>query len=470
MKREVLCMHSGALDRDVNMIVYGEGGYPTIVFQVQDAKCNNFEDFGMIDVLAPFIDGGQIQVFSVDSFDEDSWSSTADNASRAAAQERYFNFATDELVPFVQQINGSSLRPISMGCSMGATHAAIVAFRRPDLYQGCIAMSGVYRTGYFFGDWMNETLYNNDIPAFLTNMPEGHPYVDLYNHRQLVLCTGQGAWELGLSDVRYIDDQLRRLHAAHWCDYWGIDVSHDWPWWRKQVVYFLPEVLADIKRTTEAEAARAAEQQQAEAAAEAEAPVEVEATAEAEAPAEAEVAAEAPVEVEAPAEAAAEAEVATEAAVEAEAEVEAPAEAEAKTETPVEAAVEIEAAAEAEAPAEAPVEEKPAPKKRATRRTPTKKATAAKKTTTRRTTRKTTAKAAAAEEDAATTEPSEEKPATTTRKTTRRTTRKTAAAKADTADAAGEATEKKPATKRATTRKTTTRKTTRRSTKKADEE
>ena len=28
-----------------------------------------------------------------------------------------------------------------------------------------------------------------------------------------------------------------------WVDYWGFDVSHDWPWWFKQVSYFVPELL-----------------------------------------------------------------------------------------------------------------------------------------------------------------------------------------------------------------------------------
>ncbi|MBP3894128.1 MAG: esterase family protein [Atopobiaceae bacterium] len=247
MKREYYNQHSDILNEDMSMIVYGEGGYPVIAFQAQDAKSNNFEDFGMIDVLAPFIDEGRIQVFSVDNLDEQSWSDQGgDNGARAWRQEQYFQFVTDELVPRVRAWNNSDRRPLAVGCSMGATHAAIAALRRPDLFQGCIALSGVYRTSFFFGDWMDENLYNNDIPAFLTNMTTDHPYVDLYNQRQLVMCVGQGAWEEGVDDLRYIDDQLNRLGVNHWCDFWGTDVNHDWPWWRKQMPYFMNEVLNDI--------------------------------------------------------------------------------------------------------------------------------------------------------------------------------------------------------------------------------
>lgn len=278
MKREYYKQHSDVLNEDMSMIVYGEGGYPVIAFQCQDSKSNNFEDFGMIDVLAPFINDGRIQIFSVDNLDEESWSDEGgDKGARAWCQEEYFKFVTDELVPRVHAWNNSDLRPLAVGCSMGATHAAIAALRRPDLFQGCIALSGVYSTRYFFGDWMDENLYNNDIPAFLTNMPADHPYVDLYNQRQLVMCVGQGAWELGIDDLHYIDGQLNRLGVKHWCDFWGTDVNHDWPWWRKQMPYFMNEVLNDI--AAQNEAAAKAEPEQAPA------PVVEEAKQEAKAPA-----------------------------------------------------------------------------------------------------------------------------------------------------------------------------------------
>ena len=43
-----------------------------------------------------------------------------------------------------------------------------------------------------------------------------------------------------------MDSPLLLLHdkGIHaWVDFWGYDCSHDWPWWYKQVVYFLPYLL-----------------------------------------------------------------------------------------------------------------------------------------------------------------------------------------------------------------------------------
>lgn len=258
MYRDAISYHSNVLGEDLGVIVYGMTGYPIIVFQTQDSKCTNYEDFGMISELADYIDSGKVQLFCVDSIDQESWSNTNGEKSwRAQRQEDYFRFVTDELVPYVHDRNGSDLRPLATGCSMGATHSAIAALRRPDLFQGCIALSGVYRTSFFFGDWMDENLYMNDMVQMLHDLPADHPYIDLYNHRSLCFCVGQGAWEDGLSDLRDMDASFKRLGINTWCDFWGYDVNHDWPWWKKQMRYFLPIVLEDVKKELAEEAASA---------------------------------------------------------------------------------------------------------------------------------------------------------------------------------------------------------------------
>jgi esterase/lipase superfamily enzyme len=258
MYRDAISYHSNVLGEDLGVIVYGMTGYPIIVFQTQNSKCTNYEDFGMISELADYIDGGKVQLFCVDSIDQESWSNTnGDKSWRAQRQEDYFRFVTDELVPYVHDRNGSDLRPLATGCSMGATHSAIAALRRPDLFQGCIALSGVYRTSFFFGDWMDENLYMNDMVQMLHDLPADHPYIDLYSHRSLCFCVGQGAWEDGLSDLRNMDASFKRLGISAWCDFWGYDVNHDWPWWKKQMRYFLPIVLEDVKKELAEEAAEA---------------------------------------------------------------------------------------------------------------------------------------------------------------------------------------------------------------------
>ncbi len=260
MNRETVTAHSKNLGKDMSIRVYGESGWPTIAFPIQDAMSDCYEQFVMVDAMKDYIESGKIQLFVLDSVDAEGWSDRGgDNVLRVKVIEAFYNYVCEEVVPFVHERNSSDLRPLTMGCSLGATHALVAFLRRPDLFQGVIALSGGYDAQFFFGDWMNTTLYFNSPVHFLPNTPHDHPYIDLYNRREIVLCCGQGAWEEeGLRTEHIVDDAFRALGVDAWCDYWGTDVDHDWPWWQKQVQYFLPYVLDEAEKYHAEEVAEAA--------------------------------------------------------------------------------------------------------------------------------------------------------------------------------------------------------------------
>ena len=260
MNRETVTAHSKNLGKDMSIRVYGDSGWPIIAFPIQDAMSDSYEQFGMVDAMKDYLEGGKVQLFVLDSVDAEGWSDRGgDNVLRVKVIEAFYNYVCEEVVPFVHERNGSDLRPLTMGCSLGATHALVAFLRRPDLFQGVIALSGGYDAQFFFGDWMNTTLYFNSPVHFLPNTPQDHPYISLYNRREIVLCCGQGAWEEeGLRTEHIVDDAFRALGVNAWCDYWGTDVDHDWPWWQKQVQYFLPYVLDEAEKYHAEEAAEAA--------------------------------------------------------------------------------------------------------------------------------------------------------------------------------------------------------------------
>ena len=75
-------------------------------------------------------------------------------------------------------------------------------------------------------------------------MPEDHPYIDIYNQKKIIICAGQGPWEeQGLPSVHHLKSIFSRKGIGAWVDLWGYDVCHDWPWWKKQIRYFLPYLL-----------------------------------------------------------------------------------------------------------------------------------------------------------------------------------------------------------------------------------
>ena len=179
--------------------------------------------------------------------DRETWSNVwGDKGWRAARQEDYYNYLIEEVLPFIRTENGTGRLPIAVGCSLGGLHAAIVFLRRPDLFGGMMALSGVYDAKFFFDGWEDGTLYQNSPVDFLANMPADHPYISLYNQRRIVFCVGQGRWE---DEGRRTTAIMRDIFAAKgihgWVDFWGYDVDHDWCWWKKQLRYFLPYVLGE---------------------------------------------------------------------------------------------------------------------------------------------------------------------------------------------------------------------------------
>ena len=252
-KKSVVC-GSAILGKDMHVNVYGKKGLPVVMFPTLAASPESLEDAGVIDELAEYLDSGIIQLFCTETVDQESWAAAGDPAERAARQETYYHYVVDELVPLVHKVSKSTARPLAMGADMGATHAAIALLRRPDLFQGCVCLSGSYDARRYFGEWMDATLYDNTPCAFLPQMPLDHPYVAVYNQRQLLFCTGQEASEAdSLRCTREMDANLACLGVEAWCDYWGGDVTHNWYWWKKQLRYFLPIVLDDVEKTTAAE-------------------------------------------------------------------------------------------------------------------------------------------------------------------------------------------------------------------------
>ena len=190
MHIEEITHYSNCLDREMHMMIYGHGGVPFLAFPTQDSLCHNYEEFGMIRELSDYLENGQIQYFVVDTIDKESWSEGDwDKGRRAWKQELYFHYIVDEVMPFILERTGGKL-PMTTGCSLGANHAVLTFLRRPDLFSGCVALSGLYDSNVFFKGWMNDTLYDNSPECFLPNMSPDHPYIDLYNQKQIIICVG----------------------------------------------------------------------------------------------------------------------------------------------------------------------------------------------------------------------------------------------------------------------------------------
>ncbi len=251
METQYIKNYSPALNKDMECKIYGHAGRPVLFIPCQDGRFFDFENFHMTDAWSPWIDAGRVMVFSIDTIDAETWSNkTGDPRWRSERFEAWITYITNELTPMIQSItkerNGWEGNPgiLTFGCSLGATHAANLFFRRPDLFDGTLALSGIYTADYGFDGYMDGLVYNNSPVHYLANMPEDHPYIEMYNQRKGIICVGQGPWEIPQSTFQL--KQILESKGIHvWVDIWGYDVAHDWDWWYKQVAYFVPYLLGD---------------------------------------------------------------------------------------------------------------------------------------------------------------------------------------------------------------------------------
>ena len=237
------------LGRDMECKVWGHAGHPVLFIPCQDVRYFDFENFKMTDVWGPWIESGQVMVLGIDTIDLETWSNKdGDGRWKAERHEAWIRYITDEVVPHLRNLanekNGWEGYPgiITFGCSLGATHAANLYLRRPDLFDGTLALSGIYTSEYGFGSYMDDIVYQNSPVHYMRNLPTDHPYINMFNQQKAVICVGKGDWEIP-DTTKELKAILAEKGINIWVALWGYDVKHDWDWWYKQVVFFLPYVL-----------------------------------------------------------------------------------------------------------------------------------------------------------------------------------------------------------------------------------
>ena len=73
MQRQYIKWHSPSLHREMELLAFGDRGFPVLVFPTSGGRFCEYEDRGMVNALRPKIDRGELQVICVDSVDQESW-------------------------------------------------------------------------------------------------------------------------------------------------------------------------------------------------------------------------------------------------------------------------------------------------------------------------------------------------------------------------------------------------------------
>ena len=239
MRRDITTWWSPNLNKNMEICAYGHYGTAILMFPSAAADYLEYERFYLIDSIAPFIESGKIKVYSINSINSESWlNDRMHGREKSVRHQQYNNYVVEEVVPFIFRDCDGQVPIITSGVSLGALHAANSLFRRPDVFDGTIAMSGIYDLKEYSKGYFDEDCYFNSPMDYLPNLTDQYWLNLLRSKHHIHILSGSGSYEDPNASVE-ISRVLDSKGIPFDLDIWGKDYTHDWPTWRAM----LPHVI-----------------------------------------------------------------------------------------------------------------------------------------------------------------------------------------------------------------------------------
>lgn len=240
MVKEHHSWYSPALNKEMPIAIYGHYGPALLMIPTAAADYLEYERFQLIEELRHLIDAGKIKIFSVNSINMESWmNKQMEGAHKAIRQNQFNEYIFNEVVPFIKTFTSNETPIITCGASFGALHSMNLFLKRPDLFSGVIAMSGVYDLMEYTDGYYDEQVYFNSPSHYIPNLTD-HDILEKIRNGKMIIATGSGNHEDPNANRRF-SDLLNNKSIPHRLEIWGEDFHHDWPTWRKMLPYFLSE-------------------------------------------------------------------------------------------------------------------------------------------------------------------------------------------------------------------------------------
>jgi esterase/lipase superfamily enzyme len=220
----------------MELLVFGHGGTPYLVFPSSMGSFFEYEDTGMVGALADKLRQGGLQLVCVASVDRESWYNKAahprQRVERALAYEQYL---LNDVVPFIRHRNPNNAIGVT-GCSFGAYQALTLALRHPNVVASCVAMSGAFRIQQFLDGYYDQDCYFLCPPDFLPGLDDPW-YLDRYRRHKWLLTTGEH--DICLRDNERMSNLLTAKGIPNSLHVWQ-GMWHEWSWWQKMAQAYLP--------------------------------------------------------------------------------------------------------------------------------------------------------------------------------------------------------------------------------------
>jgi esterase/lipase superfamily enzyme len=198
-----------------------------------------YERFQLIDSLAPYINGGKVKVFSINSINNESWLNNDMQGEHKAHRQNQFNdYVYNEVIPFIKNNTSYQTPIITCGASFGALHSMNLFLRRPDLINGVIAMSGVYNLMEYTKGFYDQQVYYNSPMHYIPNLTLHNVLEQIRRSSHIHILTGSGDFEAP-DAAKEFAGVLYNKGINYELDVWNHDWKHDWPTWRAMLPAYL---------------------------------------------------------------------------------------------------------------------------------------------------------------------------------------------------------------------------------------
>jgi esterase/lipase superfamily enzyme len=242
MNREYHCWHSSYLKRDMELLVFGHAGAKVLMFPTRDGRFYEYENMGIIDVLADKICNGYLQIYCVDSLAQESfYNTTTHPVERIQRHMQFEQYVLHEVLPFMNKLNPHPCT-IAHGCSLGAFHATNLAFRHPHLFRKLCAFSGRYdltlAVEYFhnlFDGYYDQDIYFHTPSHFLPQLSCAQQLKQLRN-MDIVFTIGKE--DPFLANNRQLSQILSAKNIPHALHEWD-GRAHRGNSWRKMAAIYI---------------------------------------------------------------------------------------------------------------------------------------------------------------------------------------------------------------------------------------
>lgn len=242
MQREYHQWFSPNLRRRMELLVFGHAGARVLLFPTRTGRFYDYENWGIIESLRHQIESGWIQVYTLDSIDQESfycfWAHPHGRILRHAEFEEYI---LNEVIPFSESKNNNSCL-MSVGCSMGAFHAVNIAFRHPHLFAKVIGLSGRYdltiNVGMFnnlLDGYYSDYVYFHSPSQFIPNMAESKQLDDLRKMDVTIVC---GKEDPFVDNNRVLSENMWRKNIHHKYYEWD-GLAHKAKYWKLMLPMYI---------------------------------------------------------------------------------------------------------------------------------------------------------------------------------------------------------------------------------------